>query len=483
MMTSPHIFMTKEEGFIITRRPLQQGGRRQAREEDGLGRDSVWRSPRPGSGVTQLFRRMGEEPNMRMPITSRRAILKLALASTALSLPSVPAFAKSVTIDFWDMMWGAAEYPVAAQALVDKYNAEHPDVQVVYRSVPWTNWYETFVTAIASGSAPDLSTGAGFQAVQLYDQGAIMPVDEVIAQLDPNDFAAGALEALKYDGHYVGLPWAIDTRVLFYRKDMLEAAGVAVPTTWAEFRKAAKALTGGGKYGLVSSGDPQGLHWILATAINNGGGLFDAEGKPALTADRTKEAIQFLADLVADGSVSPASVGYVNDDARGAFFRGEAAFLLNGPLLPDQAGDVKDLIGIVPPLKAPNGNVGTINWVNNIMVYKQTEHPAETMAFLRWWSDNALQLWSKGFAGNLPARKSIAADNYFQGNPNVKYVLDKYIPVSKPMSATAGGTFPQLNEIDGDGFLMSLIQSIWQGQPVGDNLAAAQSHLEEIMAD
>lgn len=414
---------------------------------------------------------------------TRRGALALAFAGTALGLTMSPALAQPVSIDFWDMIWGGPTYPAAAQALVDKYNAEHPDVQVVYRSVPWTNWYETFVTAIASGSAPDISTGAGFQAVQLYDQGAIMPVDEVVAQLDPNDFAPGALDALRYDDHYVGLPWAVDLRVLFYRKDLLEAAGLEAPKNWDELRAAAKTLTADGKFGLVSSGDSGGMHWILASSINNGGGLFDAEGKPALNGERTTEALQFLTDLVADGSVNPASVGYVNDDARGAFFRGEAAFLLNGPLLPDQAGDVKDQIGIVPPMQAAHGDVGTVYWVNNIMVYNQTEHPAETMAFLKWWSDNALPLWTEGKAGNLPARQSIQNDAYFQDNPNVKYIIDTYLPVSKTMSAAVGGTFPQLNEIDGDGFLMSLMQSIWQGQPLGDNLNAAQSHLEEIMAD
>lgn len=415
--------------------------------------------------------------------TSRRRLLQLALAGTALSLSMGQAMAQPVSIDFWDMIWGGSEYPVAAQALVDRFNAENPDIQVVYRSVPWSNWYETYVTAIASGSAPDLSTGAGFQAVQFYDQDAILPVDDLVAQMDTSDFTPGALEAMQYDGHYVALPWAIDIRVLFYRKDLLQAAGVEVPTNWQELRDAAKALTGDGKYGLVSSGDPGGMHWILASAINNGGGLFDNEGKAALAGERTLEALQFLSGLVADGSVNPASVGYVNDDARGAFFRGEAAFLLNGPGLPDQAGEAKDQIGIVPPIAGPHGDVGTISWVNNIMVYNQTEHPEETFAFLKWWSENATTLWTDGYAGGLPARNSIAADPYFQDNANIKYVIDTYLPVAKAMSETVGGTFPALNEVDGDGFLMSLVQAIWQGQPLDGPVATAQAHLEEILAD
>jgi multiple sugar transport system substrate-binding protein len=415
--------------------------------------------------------------------TTHHGLLKLALVGTALSLSMAQTFAQSVSIDFWDMPWGGPEYAVAAQALVDKYNAENPDVKVVYRSVPWTNWYETYVTAIASGSAPDLSTGAGFQAVQFYDQGAILPLDELVAQLDASDFAPGTLEAVQYDGHHVALPWAIDLRALYYRKDLLEAAGVEVPTNWSELREAAKAVTTDGKYGVVSSGDPSGVHWFETFAINNGGGLFNADGSAGISSERTTEAVQFLSDLVADGSVNPASVGYVSDDARGAFFRGEAAFLLDGPGLPDQAGEAKDLVGIVPPIEGPHGDVGTINWVNNIMVYNQTENPEETLAFLTWWSENSITLWTDGHTSGLPARNSIAADPYFQSNATSKYLIENYLPIAKPLSAAVGGTFPALNVVDGDGFLNSLIQAVWQGQPIDEPVAAAQAHLEEILAD
>ncbi len=412
---------------------------------------------------------------------TRRKAIGMAIAGTALAFSIGSAWAQPVPINFWDMQWGGPKYPVAAAKLVARYNAEHPNVNVVYRSVPWSNWYETFVTAIASGSAPDVSTGASFQAVQLYDQGAILPLDELVAQLDPTDFGPGALDAMKFDGHYVGLPWGFDPRVLFYRKDLLTAAGVEVPENWQQFRTAAKALTGGGKYGLVSSGDPSGMHWILTSMINNNGGAFDVDGKPALTSERSLEALRFLASLVADGSVNPASVGYRGDDARGSFVRGEAAFLLNNVGVLELAPEQKPNIGIVPPLSGPHGDKGTFSSVNNIMAYSQTEHREETFAFMAWWSENALPLWTEGGVGNLPVRNSIADDAYFQNNPSIKYVIENYLPVGRPLSAQAPGTFPQLNAVDGDGFLLSLVQSIWQGQPVEGNAEKAQAHLEELM--
>src|SRR6267154_1027935 len=87
-----------------------------------------------------------------------------------------------VVLQFWDMIWGPPEYIDTGKALVAQFNQEHPDITVTYRSIPWNNWYQTFLTAIGSGTAPDVSTGAGYQAIQLYDQGAILPIDDVIGQ-------------------------------------------------------------------------------------------------------------------------------------------------------------------------------------------------------------------------------------------------------------------------------------------------------------
>ncbi|MBO9127748.1 MULTISPECIES: ABC transporter substrate-binding protein [unclassified Rhizobium] len=412
---------------------------------------------------------------------SRRSMLQMAVAGSMLMLSATAVMSQEVTLNFWDMVWGGTEYPAVAQKLVDRYNKENPDVNVVYRAVPWTNWYETFVTAVAAGSAPDLSTGGGYQAVQLYSQGAIMPVDELVAKMNASEFAPGTLDAMKYDGHYMGVPWALSPDVLWYRKDLLAEAGIKVPTNWDELRAAARALTKDGKYGIASSGDTNGAHWLLHFAVGNGGGLFDKEGDAAISSERTMEAFQYLSDLVADGSVNPASVGYTGADARGALYRGEVAFYLGTAAVANRAGDAKDQLGIVPPLAGPHGDVAGSCSVNNIMVYNQTQHKDETFAFLKWWSENALPLFTEGMVGDLPARVSIANDDHFTSDKNLTYVLNDIVPVAKLMSEHKGGTFPALNAVDGDGFLFSLIQSIWQGQPLKGPAATAQAHLEDIV--
>jgi len=389
-------------------------------------------------------------------------------------------------INFWDMIWGSSEYIETAKKLVDQYNTANPKVQVRYRSIPWSNWYQTFVTAIGAGTAPDLSTGAGYQAVQLYDMGAIRTLDDLMAEMkasgEIDDFAPGTVERLRYDNHAVALPFAVDIRIWLYRKDMLAAAKIAPPTNWDELRAAAKALTAGDRYGIGASGDTGGSHYLYALFLNNGGGLFDEKRTLTAVTPRNREAADYLAALVKDGSVSPASAGYDSDGRRRNFFLGQAAFLLDGPGLPDSAPPgVREQLGVLPPLAGPHGDRGTLGWVNNLMVYNQTKHPAETLAFLKWWSKNQKPLWTEGHTRPLPARKSIASDPYFTGDPLRNFIIANYLPLAKTTGSNAPGTFPQLNAIEGDGVMQSLVQEILQGKEVGPALAKAEGKLKEIM--
>lgn len=422
--------------------------------------------------------------------TPRRAANSILAGASAAAIAWVAPNAASAQaqLDFWDMIWGPPEYIEAAESIVAKFNDEHPEIQVTYRSVPWSNWYQTFVTAISSGSAPDVSTGAGYQAAQLYDLGAIRPLDDLVETMRADgsldDFAEGTVEVLRTDDHYVAIPWALDIRVWYFRKDLLDAAGVAVPTSLVEFREVAKAVTGDGTFGMVASGDTGGSHFIYASTLNNGGGLFDAKRNIEFAGnERNIEAIDWLAGLTADGSVHPASPGYSSDDRRAAFMRGEAAFTLEGPGLLSSDSDLAGTVQILPPMEGFHGDTGTIFWVNNIMMYEQTEHPEEAEIFLKWWSENSLALWTEGNCRQIPARQSfveaaVAGDEYYG------QIVETYLPIGKTTgTAYEGGIFPELSEIEGEGVMQTLTQQLFQGVEPGKAVAQADARLHEIMQD
>jgi multiple sugar transport system substrate-binding protein len=416
-----------------------------------------------------------------------RGLERLGLAACALAALTGGASAQA-TLNFWDQIWGPPEYIDTAKKLVDQFNRENPKIQVKYRSIPWSNWYQTYATAIASGTAPDISTGAGYQAVQFTSMEAIRPMDDVIADMkqsgDLDDFFPGSVEKLKFDGHYVALPWNLDIRVWFYRKDMLAAAGVRPPTDWKEFRAAAKALTKDGKYGVVGSGDTGGMHYILSFLLNNGGGLFTPTRELNLDSDRNREAITFYSDLVKDGSVHPASAGYDSDQRRRAFLQGQAAMMLDGPgFLDTVPADQRANYGMLEPLTGPHGDKGTVFWVNNIMIYQQTKYPEETKTFLKWWSKNQKPLWTEGHVRSLPARLSIAKDPFFQQSDVRRIAIDDYIPIGKTTGTASPSIFPKLNAVEGDGVMMSLVQEILQAKEVAVAMAHASDKLKAILKE
>jgi multiple sugar transport system substrate-binding protein len=424
-----------------------------------------------------------------MKITTR-TLTSIVLTSITMLVSSATSQAKdAVDLQFWDMNWAGREYIDTGKALVEKFNQEHPDIKVTYRTIPWKGWYTTFVTAIASGTAPDISTGAGYQAVQLYEQGAILPIDDVISEWKANgkldDFLPNTIETLKYDDHYVALPWAIDIRVWYYRKDLFEQANIQPPTSWEEIKAAAKTLTKPDKdqYGMVTAGDTLGAHLLLALILNNGGGLFTKDRALDVGSERNLEAMRYLGDLAQSRYIYPASAGYSGDDAISAFSQGKGVLFLNNPGISARLPKLADKIGILKPPTGPHGDQGTIFWVNNIMLYKQSKHQAEAKIFLKRWSENQKELWTKGLLTQLPTRKSFAADPFFQGNAETKFILDTYVPIAKTTATHATGIFPKLNDVEGEGVLQTLAQTLLQGKDVDASVKTAAERLKSIMED
>jgi multiple sugar transport system substrate-binding protein len=426
---------------------------------------------------------------MNKPVGSKSYWSTLKWGLIALILPvgalASHAVGQNVNLQFWDMVWGPPEYIDTAEALVKKFNEQHDGITVEYRSIPWSNWYETFVSAIGAGSAPDISTGAGYQAVQLYDLGAILPIDDVVAQLREDggldDFLPGTIDTLQYDGHYVAFPWGIDIRSWYYRKDLFEEAGLDVPSTWDELNAVAEQLTSDNRYGMVASGDTGGTHYLYTLMLNNGGGLFTEDGEVDLMSERNIEALELLSKMAQSGWIHPASPGYSSDDRRRAFLQGDAAIMLDGPGLIDQFPEQADKIGIIPPITSPHGDSGTIFWVNNIMLYRQSRHPDETKTFLKWWSQNQLPLWTEGSTGQLPVRESFAQNDYFQEAESRAYIIENYIPIGRTTATHAPGIFPELNEVEGEGVMHTLVQDLLQGKDLMESVRKADNRMRSIV--
>jgi multiple sugar transport system substrate-binding protein len=140
----------------------------------------------------------------------------------------------TVEIRFWAF---GAEGEVV-ERLLPQFEAENPDIRVRVQKIPWTAAHEKLLTAYASNTTPDVAQLGNTWVPEFHMLNALTPLDEMIDGsdgTDSEDFFEGIWNTNVIDGTVFGIPWYVDTRVLFYRKDILEDAGYAdPPSTWEE---------------------------------------------------------------------------------------------------------------------------------------------------------------------------------------------------------------------------------------------------------
>lgn len=282
---------------------------------------------------------------------TRRGFLGLAAAagaSPACGAGLGSSGGGSNTIKFWDMPWSTPAYNTAAKKITEAYTPSSGNPKASYPTIQWSNFYQTFFSAIASKTGPAVSTGGGFQAFQFDEQGQIAHADNVIDELKRNgqyaDFLPGVLDAFKSDKGYVAVPWQLDMRVFWYRKSLFDKAGATVPTDWPSLLEAGKALKRIGVIGFGTgsgTGNFLGNHFMIAMMINNGGGVFTPDGHLDLLSDRNVEAIEFVRELVSNGVIDPAAVSYTTDNLDTQWKNGKTGYGLYVRGLPQRVGDTR----------------------------------------------------------------------------------------------------------------------------------------------
>ncbi|RYE09832.1 MAG: extracellular solute-binding protein [Hyphomicrobiales bacterium] len=344
------------------------------------------------------------------------ALKGAALAGLTATLLGGTAIAAPVTV--WIMGDSSANF----DQLVAPFEAESGiDVETV--AVPWDAIDQKLTTSVASGQGPDI-VQIGLSKLRTFaDAGALLPLDDLLGNypgLAPENFADGvAGKATAVAGQIVSVPWISDTRVLFYRKDILEGAGIAnPPATWDELRAAAKTLSerGEGQYGYYV---PQ---WDSALPVvmtwDQGGDIVNAEGNIDFNTPAFAAAVDLYTGLHADGSV-PKNGDF--DQTQG-FISGIAPMLVSGPYLAKAiAGAAPELDGKWGITTLPKAVTGTSLFAgSNLGVWFNTDQQDESLKLLEFLSKPATQLeWFK-LNGELPTVKAALTDPALAADPLVQ---------------------------------------------------------------
>ena len=151
---------------------------------------------------------------------------------------------------FWAMGNEATNVP----QILPAFEAANPGIKVAVQAVPWTGAHQKLLTAYAGASLPDVSQIGNTWVAELAAIGALSPTPEAAADLLTDQFPA-VLETNEIAGRAMTTPWYVDTRLLFYRKDLLARAGFgAPPENWAEWKRAmhaVKRVAGDGNFAIL----------------------------------------------------------------------------------------------------------------------------------------------------------------------------------------------------------------------------------------
>ena len=279
-----------------------------------------------------------------MPSRPRRLLHALAAAVLAASSMAPGAAAQgSGEVSF--MVFGDPAELAAYQALVGAFEQRHPEIEVDLIHIPSPSDYRLRLGAdFAAGDPADIVLINYRRYAPFAAMGVLEPLapylrrSEVISE---GDFFAEAADPFKWRGQLMCIPQNISSLVVYYNKDLFDAAGLDYPAddwSWEAFLETAQALTadtdGDGLVDQYGLGTEASIFRLAPFVWQNGGELVVTEqnGTPrklALDSRAAREAVEFFVGLQTEHGVVPNAIAEAAENSESRFLNGRTAMFLN----------------------------------------------------------------------------------------------------------------------------------------------------------
>ena len=265
-------------------------------------------------------------------------------------------------------------------------------------TVGYSDMRQTLTNAVAEGRAPDLALVDEAWIADLAAAGFLVAIDDLdsgwVSSEYESDFVKAFVEGRRFDGHVYAVPEEINVAGLWCRRDMLEIAGVDVPTTWEELRAAAREV----KPFLPANGQPLAMpgghvagettSYCLLAVLASNGVIMDDPG--ALDSGAAVTALRFLRSFIEDGTMGADVVTYDWLRCPNLLGNGRVAMTLGGSYeaetIAEAAGirldAVLDHFSFVPFPAGPQGTPATIAGGMAYAIFRQSSHPRDALRLL-----------------------------------------------------------------------------------------------------
>jgi len=320
---------------------------------------------------------------------SRKLTTALAGATllTSTALASIASAETTIRYAIWDQ----SQAP-ALQNIIDAYEAENPDIDVVLEVTPWGKYWPKLQTEAGNDNLPDVFWMNPFNFPLYATEGVILPIDDLV---EASGFDAEAIPQIMRDiytndGQLYSLPNNRDAIIVWYNKAIFEAAGVEEPQegwTWEDFQNIAAALTDAekGVWGTAAYLNFRQV-WINTIAQAGGAVLSDDAQTALWDTPEVATGVKFWADIAQAGS-SPTVDQLSDTDQFSMFLSGKLGMLYAGSWMgvsfsgSDLAASGDLAIAQLPA--GPNGNMASTSSLGNV-IGATTDHLDEAYAFVEF---------------------------------------------------------------------------------------------------
>ena len=357
-------------------------------------------------------------------------VLACVCATCALLLGCTKNEGDVTTLTFWTIGYEGE----VVQPLLRDFERTHPTIRIDLQQWPLTAAHEKLLTAFAGDALPDVGQLGNTWIPELATLGALEPLQPYVdtsTTIRSDDYFSGIWDSNVIGGQLFGVPWYVDTRLLFYRKDLLARAGFsAPPRDWPQWRRqlaVIKANAGPGNYAILlplNEFEP-----LLNLAVQEPDALLrDDDTRGNFESAGFRRAFDFYIDMFRQGWAPPMSdtqISNVWDEFAAGFY----AFYITGPWnvgefrrrLPSSLANAWG----TAPLPGPDGPGAAIGGGSSLVMFNKSRHKSEVWQLIEFLSRPAQQLRFHELSGDLPPRRSVWADPALANDPYAKAFRDQ----------------------------------------------------------
>ncbi|NMB12714.1 MAG: sugar ABC transporter substrate-binding protein [Firmicutes bacterium] len=309
-----------------------------------------------------------------------------------LVLMSFTASAEQVTLKY--MIWDPSIKDTEINEVIKPFEAANPNIKIEFEAIPWEAYWQKVQTLSAAGTPPDVFNMSVAYAWDFANKGLIKNLQPMLdMEFEMDDYFGDVVDILRYNGDAYCFPFAWVCSVLYYNKDMFDAAGLDYPDetwNWNDLLDAAKVLTVDtnkdgrpDQWGFLSDYN----HEVLDSLIkSNGGQVLSSDFSTCeLNSPEAIEATQFLVDMINKHEVSP-SPALLLQGAPDPFLTGRVAMRVAGSYFIDTYRTIKafDWDITMVPQNSKTGIRSIYGGPDSVVIGSKTKYPKEAWEFVKF---------------------------------------------------------------------------------------------------